>query len=182
MINQDEYLKEVFPEPPMVAYKRQKNLKDLLIKAKVATEQTREQRSQLGMKKCGNCKVCPYINEQKNISCNKRSWKINTKLNCQSENVIYIIECNKENCKEAYIGETSRSFEERVSEHLGYAKTKDLKKITGAHFNSPGHTMANMKFFIIEKVKKKDQLYRKEREKFHIIKFNTLYKGLNKKL
>ena len=41
--------------------------------------------------------------------------------------------------------------------------------------------MANMKFSIIEKVKTYDQLYRKEREKFHINQFNTHYKGLNKK-
>ena len=80
------------------------------------------------MKKCGNCKVCPYIKEQKSITHNKRSWKINSQLNCQSTNVVYIVECDKENCKEAYVGETYRHFEERVSEHLGYARTKDVKK------------------------------------------------------
>ena len=181
MINQDEHLKEVFSAPPMVAYKRQRNQKDLLVKAKVAAEETREKRPLLGMKKCGNCKVCPYIKEQKSITHNKRSWKINSQLNCQSTNVVYIVECDKENCQEAYIGETYRNFEERVAEHLGYARTKDRKKITGFHFNLPGHSMANMKFSIIEKVKTNDQLYRKEREKFHINKFNTHYKGLNKK-
>ena len=35
-----------------------------------------------------------------------------------------------------------RSFKERVSEHLGYAIAKNLWKITGAHFNSPGHNIA----------------------------------------
>ena len=71
------------------------------------------------------------------------------------------VECNKNKCNQAYIGETCRSFEKRVSEHLGYARTKDLEKITGAHFNSPGHSIAHMKFSIIEKIKNHDQLYRK---------------------
>ena len=30
------YMKEVFPEPPLVAYKRQKNVSDFIIRAKVA--------------------------------------------------------------------------------------------------------------------------------------------------
>ena len=36
MTNQDQHLKEVFPEPPMTAYKRQANLRQYLVRAKVA--------------------------------------------------------------------------------------------------------------------------------------------------
>ena len=35
MIKQDKYLREVLKEPPLAAYKRQRNLRDILIKAKV---------------------------------------------------------------------------------------------------------------------------------------------------
>merc|ERR1712129_19133 len=35
----DPYLEEVFPEPPLVAYKRQKSIKDFLIRAKVPNKQ-----------------------------------------------------------------------------------------------------------------------------------------------
>ena len=34
-MTQDPYLKDVFPLPPLVAYKRQPNLKDKIIRAKV---------------------------------------------------------------------------------------------------------------------------------------------------
>ena len=44
----------------------------------------------------------------------------------------------------------------------------------------PGHDISNMKFTIIEKVKKDDQTYRKEREKFFIEKFNTFHAGINR--
>ena len=52
---------------------------------------------------------------------------------------------------------------------------------TGNHFNLPGHSEKNMLFTIIEQVKQNDTFYRKEREEYHINKFNTFYQGLNKK-
>ena len=54
MIVQDEHLKNVFKEPPLTAYKRQKNIKDFIIRAKVPMEpEVRPQGKNPGMKKCG---------------------------------------------------------------------------------------------------------------------------------
>ena len=53
---------------------------------------------------------------------------------------------------------------------------------TGQHFNSPGHSLADLSITVIEQVKKSDLVYRKEREEHHIRRFNTLYKGLNRKV
>ena len=36
-----------------------------------------------------------------------------------------MIECNKENCKMRYIGETKRIFKFRMAEHIGYVQNKD---------------------------------------------------------
>ena len=46
--------------------------------------------------------------------------------------------------------------------------------------NLPGHSLAKMKITIIELVKKNDIMYRKEREKYFINKFNSYYQGLNR--
>ena len=43
-------------------------------------------------------------------------------------------------------------------------------------------TLANLKISIIKQVKFNSDLYRKEREEFHIRKFNTLYEGMNRKV
>ena len=51
---------------------------------------------------------------------------------------------------------------------------------TGDLFNLPGHSMANVKITILEQVKKPDIMYRKEREKYFINKFNTYCQGLNR--
>ena len=81
-----------------------------------------------------------------------------------------------EKCKQRYIGESERNLKERMSEHIGYVKNNIITQATGEHFNLPGHDQTKMKFTIIEKVKKSDVLYRKEREHYHIKKFNTYYK------
>ena len=80
-----------------------------------------------------------------------------------------------------YIGESERSLQERFSEHKAYVTNKQLTKATGAHYNIPGHNVSDMKVIILEKVYSSDPLVRKEREELFIRKFNTKYKGLNKK-
>ena len=80
-----------------------------------------------------------------------------------------------------YIGETERELRKRFSDHKGYIENKHLNTVTGFHFNSVGHSLDNVKILIIEKVRKLDTQYRKERETYLINKFNTMYEGLNKK-
>ena len=57
-------------------------------------------------------------------------------------------------------------------------KNHKITMATGEHFNLPGHSFQNMKFTIIERVKKQDMMYRQEREKYHISKFDTFYGGI----
>ena len=107
-------------------------------------------------------------------------WRINKKVSCSDSTLIYLIECQKERCKKNYIEFTTRQFREIMCEHLGYARNKVTSEAIGEHYNLPGQSKNNMEFTIIEKVKSKDTLYGKEREKKHIRKFNTYYEGLNK--
>ena len=95
--------------------------------------------------------------------------------------MIYLIQCDKQNCNTKYIGETKRNIRYRLAEHRGYVINNQTDKTTGAHFNLPGHSVANLKMTVIEQVKKQTDAYRQEREKFFINKFNTFYDGLNRK-
>ena len=55
MISQDTYLKEVFAQPPLTAFRRQQNIRNFIIKAKVPPPPEHyPKRSLKGMKKCGN--------------------------------------------------------------------------------------------------------------------------------
>ena len=120
-----------------------------------------------------------YIKEGKYISGKKFMWKIFNILSCYSTNIIYMIECEKDDCQKRYIGFSTQEFRLRIYKHIGYVKNKNISKAMGEHFNLPGHNLSNMKFTIIEKVKSLEPLYGREREKYHIRKFNTFYKGIN---
>ena len=93
-----------------------------------------------------------------------------------------MVECQKEPCKKRYGGETQRSLKYRLAEHRGYVSNQHLDKATGAYFNTAGHSLSDLKIIIIEQVSKKDNEYRKQREKYFIRNFNTLNIALNKKI
>ena len=65
MIDDDPRLRRCFPKPSMVAYKRPKNLRDLLVKSKFQTGK-RSIRKSNGFSRCGRrffgmCKTCELI-------------------------------------------------------------------------------------------------------------------------
>ena len=183
MISQDQHLKEVFTSPPLTAFKKQRNIRDNLIRAKVADPpQLRpSRRKNPGMKRCGNmCTICPYVIERKEVKIDNKKvpWKINKNVNCESKNIVYMIECLK--CKQRYIGESKRSLKSRLADHRGYIKKEQIDTTTGAHYNQPGHQLSDMSVIILEISRKQEDIYRKEREKYFINLFNTNYRGLNK--
>ena len=169
MTLQDPYLAKVFPNPPIIAYKKQKKLREYLARARIPPPNIRPIRFLNGMKRCTKfCHACQFIWETTKVNIRKDTWDIRSSVNCETRNIVYLIQCNLDKCRKRYIGETDRQIKERISEHKGYIKNKILTKPTGEHFNKPGHTIANMKIVILEKVKKVDTLYRREREKYHI--------------
>ena len=85
----------------------------------------------------------------------------------------------KEHCNMKYVGETKRILKFRLAEHRGYVNN-NVDTATGEHFNLPGHTLSDLRITILEKVRSNDDMYRKERERYFIRKFNTYYKGLNR--
>ena len=121
MISQDPYLHEVFSQPPLTEFRRQRNIRDHLIRAKVPTDpKPYPSRRIRGMKKCGkNCSACPYIKEVKSLKINQNEWKINQSLDCEISNCIYLIECKKHDCNMKYVGETKRILKFRLAEHRG---------------------------------------------------------------
>lgn len=181
-MTKDPYLKTVFEKPPMVAFKRPKSLRDILVRAKVPTANNRKSsRVANCMKKCNKCVACPFIKECKYLKSSYGVFdvKINQPVNCNTSNVVYIIECTK--CSMQYVGETGREFKVRFREHMGYVRNKKLNEPTGMHFNLPGHDISMMKAAIIEKCSYSTTTYRKQREEFFIQAFQTKYKGMNRK-
>ena len=183
MCDDSPKLKRCFPNPPVVAYKRHKNLRDLLIRSKVQTRRS-SKRIIGGFKICGRmCTLCRYIPNDgiKHHKCYKTGivYDISTPVNCTTTNVIYKISCKR--CpKWVYIGETGQRFCERFTAHRGYVNKKEVDKPTGCHFNKKGHTLLDMTPIIIEEVRpKNDPNLRLIRESYWITLYQSVEFGAN---
>ena len=141
MTADDSYLKEVFPEPPLTTFRKQNNVKDHVIRAKVPKTQPIYPKIYMkGIQKCGgNCPACPFITEGKNIDINGTQWIIERSLNCYSYNVVYAIFCKKNRCQQVYRGETKRILKYRLADHHGYVTNNVTTQATRAYFTQPGH-------------------------------------------
>ena len=128
MTGEDSYLKEVFEQPPLTAFRRQNNLRDMLIKSKIpAPIPTHPRRDMKGMGTCGKaCTACHYAQKRKTVKINKKTeWKIERKVNCNTFNCIYMIQCNKDNCNKRYIGQTGRLLKFRIADRRGYIQNHE---------------------------------------------------------
>ena len=149
-MTKEKRLKEIFPQPPMVAYQQPPNLKSLLVRAKIATG--KNQRIVPGMKKCGKqCKVCSYVKEGKDFCSKKNGEKhlLKGEYNCNTKGVVYLISCAK--CETQYVGQTSRKFKDRIREH--YLSIINLKETAVAeHFVTAGHNASYLRAMVLEKI------------------------------
>jgi hypothetical protein len=184
MCRDDPHMKEVFPKPPLVAYRKQKTTGNKIIRAKLPGPTTRAKRQIQGMRKCRRagreCPICPWVKEEKLAKATANCFKmdIQSGLDCQSRNILYLIECEK--CRQQYLGETDRSLQERFSDHKGYVNNHKLTQATGHHFNLPGHSVSDMRVMAIVKIYERGAAYRKEMEKEFIGKFNSFRRGINR--
>jgi hypothetical protein len=177
---------EIFTKAPMLVHKRCKNLSDSLVKANTTypkpdpgVTKTNYNGEKSPCKTQFKCKCCPKKSNQAGIKCTitKQTYKIPTlRLSCQSKNLVYALECSV--CHKQYVGETKRTFKERIAEHLGDIKNMRLNKPLGKHFNLPGHKFGTIKTYILELIKSDPEVTltttrRKAKEHFWIMRLRT---------
>ena len=75
---------------------------------------------------------------------------------------------------------TVMKFKDRMSEHCDYPNWNVETEPSGEHFNKPGHSVADLRGQVLEKVSSKDPFILRAREAMLIKKFDTFRKGLNK--
>ena len=143
MVKDEPRLKRVFPEPSVIAYRREKNIRDFLVRAKISSKR-KSNRKINGYSRCGRgpfhmCTTCALIPDRgiKTHKSHKHNkvFQITSNVTCVTENVVYKITCKKPQCKDfIYIGETKRKFSERFGDHRGYVLRKELDQVCGEHF------------------------------------------------
>ena len=180
MTSHGNHLKQCFQQPSIVAYRRFKNLRDHLIRAKL-TKKRKSTRQKNGYRDCHQgCQLCWHSVKTSTHKChhNGKTWSIFAPIDCNTTNVIYKLLCKK--CRDfCYIGETKS---ERIAEHRGYILQKKTNQVTGHHFNMPGHTEADLQVVGIERVLPLgDPLIRKSRESYWINQYFSTKYGQNKR-
>ena len=104
------------------------------------------------------------------------------KFSCDSQNVIYLLFCQKSCANSQYVGQTKTTLRTRFYNHRSDIKKNkgDKCPLVTQHFNSHNHSLQDMRCMVIEKVFIQSQEARDKRESFWISKMKTLTPyGLN---
>jgi len=132
--------KNVFRDPPIVAYRRDKNLSDILVHSAEPQE-----RKPPGTTTCDRhvCRTCQHVSYAPSINGNTGSFNIHQSFDCTSRNIIYAVTCSK--CDKLYIGETKRRLGDRFVEHLRYATNNNRDTPITRHYNDSPHVPSDIR-------------------------------------
>ena len=113
---------KIFNEKPEKVYRRPRNLRDSLVRARVRMGNIRDK----GMRKCGKSlrqiwgKI--VLGEEGSCfgDCRGHMYYINFSFDCDSTGVIYLLTCDR--CSKIYVGSTVTSFRKRFNNHKSSLK------------------------------------------------------------
>ena len=182
ILNTSERLRKAFPSFPLIAFRRPKNLKDLLVRASLKPPSYNKP----GNRPCGaaRCKTCPILLATDEFSSHVTGEKFKVKFNasCKSSSVVYLITCRR--CGQQYVGETGQPLHCRINGHryaIAHRRTDDSP--VAEHFCNGSHSLADMVVMIVDFVYSRDPCLRKLRESRLIRTLKTSFPlGMNLKV
>ena len=186
LLESNPKIAEIFPAKSiMPAYRRTKNLKDLLAPSKC--KDTPISSKEKGCFKCSKrCDLCKnFLVESSNFTslATGRSYNIQQNLGCSSSNVIYLASCIK--CNLQYVGSTSNPFKVRFRNHKSDMLRNKKSCEVAIHFNHTHHSLDDFKFIVIEGIVNIDSNIDRillQREAYWTAQLYTLHPfGLNKR-
>ena len=178
-------LRTAFEQEPLIAYRQNKNLGDLIGSKKILDGKV--VRKNISKKQL-YCRPC--LTRRDNICCQQglktntfTSYKIFHQLNCKSSHLIYLLQCQIS--QQQYVSKSETSFNIRLNNHR-----KDSKHLACKYFQNSNHNFQrDAKFTLIEQITKSFttteqlRLLLKKQENSWILKLKTLYTGgLNQEL
>ncbi len=152
IISSNSKLSGIFKNGPKLVFKRQNNLRDLLVKSEFPSRKKQGISTlPLGNYRCGNCVQCAFTNKCNFFSHPRtgRNILIRGTIICASTHVIYLIRCP---CGLAYVGKTSRQLRTRISELCNNISMGDMRSPIASHYRQVGHNVSALQYIGIEKV------------------------------
>jgi hypothetical protein len=174
LLQQDPTLKAVFRQPPLIAFKRDQNLRDLLVRSAHRTTSS-SSASTPGCKPCGSnkCKTCPYIDPSTTFKTPSGQFTVRSALSCKSTNIVYILTCTL--CNMMYVGETGRSLNDRFTEHQRSMRLCYNDPV-GQHFSGHLHSHTHARIAAVWQ-NPRGLVYRRFMESSLIARLDTRHPG-----
>ena len=175
ILHQSEEMKEIFKEQPIVAFRRDRNLSDILVHGKL--NKISKSMSKGESNRCNEtmCEICDIMRNDTSISIEgtTKPYVLKETIHgCQLKNIIYGLHCDK--CeKYVYVGETERTLAVRTKEHLADIR-RNRDTTIAEHFNKPYHSGQDLTVQILQQVYDKSSIYRKNVESKWIQRLNTM--------
>ena len=173
---------------PLFAFKRSKNLKDILVKSRLDTtpalHNTVDKKIPLGFYPSLNCTACRYAIKTNCFqnAAGDRTFYIKDYVNCNSKGIVYLIQCVKCNLK--YVGISTRPV--KILEHFSYIRTNKPSAPLTSHWSGSQHSLSDLRCCVIEKVKASEEnlvIQLRRRETFWVHTLNSLAPhGLNSEI
>ena len=183
IIESSKRLNKIFPQKPIMAYRRPKSLRDILVHAKLNPDPSDDgptgESKPCGNKRCFTCKLMTPTQIAKSSS--GASVKLKRQTNCKSANVIYLITCTQ--CGKQYVGETKRALNERMNGHRSdWTKRRFQRSPVAEHFHLQNHDFnSHVSLCCIDHDAQWSDDTRKARESYWIRRLNTMQPhGINK--
>ena len=175
VLQADERLSKIFTEPPSVAFRRPKTIRNILVRTDIKPPSTKP----TSTSPCGSCILCKDIRSKPSISNAKKNITIKQKDGgtCQTENVIYAARCKKHDL--IYAGHTGNSLANRFGKHRSDIKHRPDNCELAKHFHT-GHDKNDIEVCILESgISSLEE--REIREEKWICRLQTLHPtGINK--
>lgn len=190
IMQSDPLLRSIFPDPPVIVFKRAPSIRDKLVRSYLPGPKQRTwlQKDLRGTYKCGSCKHCEGVIQSKCFYDlrTQREYRTNGFINCNSEYVVYLLKCP---CGCFYVGRTKRKLKERFYEHKYAIRVKNDDYPMAKHYKDVHHSdPSSLKIQGVEIVKTSirggDKLkLLLQRETFWIWKLKAMeYPGLNEEI
>ena len=175
ILQADNSTRDIFPDPPLCAFRRDSNIRDQLVHSTLRTNEI-PSGSTTACKR-SRCNTCAHVISMDSITGpNNHQRKICDTFTCTSRNLIYAIICVK--CNLIYIGETKRRMADRFTEHLRSIRLRMPGLPIATHFCN-GHSTDDIKVTGIKLCKGPDHI-RKDTEQRIIYELGTVQPdGLN---
>jgi hypothetical protein len=198
MVARDQRLGRIFPNPPRPGFKRGKNVKELLCRARLPPARggmnTRaaaaDRGGRNGLTRCNkglnrnSCGACPHITSRPSEVIKKVRLgtgveiEVKGRMNCKTPGFIYVL-WSKKAPEKAYLGSSCRRPKDRLKEHKD--DIEDGKAVAVAdHFYETRSEASDLVFRPVMRVKSSDRWVLRHFESKMINELNLVEEGVNR--